>query len=78
MMFSGWVRVPPVALAAGLALWVTGAIAQEETREGYTFIPGPDEPCGVSCPDPGAPLSRANYPPETTTSRRCSLPRKAA
>ena len=27
------------------------------------FIPAPDEPCGVNCPDPDARLSRANYPP---------------
>ena len=62
-MFSRWFRLALAALVAGFALCVTGAVAQEATREGYEFIPAPDEPCGVSCPDPGASLSHANYPP---------------
>ena len=31
--------------------------------EGVRFIPAPNQPCRVGCPDPGAPLSRVNYPP---------------
>ena len=69
-MLSGWSRGALVALFTGFALCVTGAVAQEATREGHVFIPAPDQPCGVGCPDPDAPLSRANHPPRDDNFRR--------
>ncbi len=60
-MISTWHRVTWMALVGVLTFYVTGALAQDQ--EGWKFIPAPDEPCGVNCPDPDAPLSRVNYPP---------------
>ena len=62
-MFSRWHRVAPIALVGAFALCADGAVAQETDQEGWEFMPAPDEPCGVNCPDPGAPLSRVNHPP---------------
>ena len=62
MFFSRWHRVAPMVLVGAFALCADGAVAQEQDQEGWEFIPAPDEPCGVNCPDPNAPLGRVNYP----------------
>ena len=50
----------PIPLFLAIAMGVGGVAAVPRQTE---FIPAPDEPCGIRCPDPEAPLSRANYPP---------------
>ncbi len=56
-------------LAIALGFWgVAAAPGQTE------FIPAPDEPCGIRCPDPEAPLSRANYPPRDDNFSRMFVP----
>lgn len=58
-----WPRVATMVIVGALALCTTETIAQEQIEEEWEFIPAADEPCGVNCPDPDAPLSGDNYPP---------------
>ena len=62
-MFSKWHRVAPITLLVVFALCTDGMATPEPNQEGEEFIPALNEPCGVNCPDPDAPLSRVNHPP---------------
>lgn len=62
-MITTWHRVTRLALIGASVFSTIGALAQEGDQDGAAFIPASDEPCGVSCPDPDAPLSPVNYPP---------------
>ena len=61
MLFARRGMVATVLVLVSALPW-DGVVAQERD-EGWLFIPAQDEPCGDSCSDPDAPLSRVNYPP---------------
>ena len=73
-MSSRWNRSMAIAFAGAFALCAESAVAQDESLKGHEFIPAPNEPCGVNCPDPDAPLSRVNYSPRDDGFNRMFVP----
>lgn len=66
-------RIAGAILVAAFTLW-TGAVVAQTVSAENEFIPAPDEPCGVACPNPDAPLSRLNYPPADDNFRQKFVP----
>ena len=42
--------------------------------QGREFVPAPNEPCGIKCPGPDAPMSRTNFPPRDDNFSRMFVP----
>lgn len=42
--------------------------------QGREFVPALNEPCGIKCPDPDAPMSRTNFPPGDDNFSRMFVP----
>lgn len=73
-MLSRRCSAVPTLLVVAIALSAGGIGAAPRRTE---FIPAPDEPCGIRCPDPQAPLSPANYPPRDDNLSRMFAPNES-
>lgn len=73
-MLSRRCSAVPIMLVVTIALSAGGVGAAPRRTE---FIPAPDEPCGIRCPDPEAPLSPTNYPPRDDNFSRMFAPNES-